>query len=101
MRKPTKSLLSYGVRTNIHGPSLFINDIINKLGINVLLSKVPGGALLLDQITELSKKAKNKKAFEAAMKKPDLKKTVEVVRNNYPNIAIALGFPVVKGQDSD
>lgn len=83
------------------GSAGFFIDVMQKAGIATLLSKVPGGALAVDQLTELSKLAKNRKALDKALTLPKYKNTVKLVRSQYPNLAVVLGIGKIESTNED
>ena len=83
------------------GSAGYFMDIFNKVGTASVMSKIPGGGILIDQMSKMSKTAKNNKAFNNAMKNPKLKSTVKLIRQDYPSLAIALGIGQIKGSDNE
>lgn len=82
------------------GSAGFLIDVMQKMGIVALASKIPiVGALAVDQIVELSRKAKSRKSFEQSLKLPKNKKTVDIVRSDYPVLAKVLGIGITTEKD--
>ena len=81
------------------GSAGFLIDVMHKMGVATLVSKIPGvGALAVDQITELSKRARSRKALEHALTLPKYKATVDTIRSQYPNLALVLGIGKLESQ---
>jgi hypothetical protein len=99
----------YKIAENIRPPSGavpkgsagFFIDLMNKAGITAVTAKVPLGGLAVDQITELSKRAKNRKALERSLELPKYKDTVKTIKSDYPALAAILGIGAATGIDND
>lgn len=75
------------------GSAGFLVDSLHRLGLATIMNRVPGGGALLEQVTGLSTKAKNRQVLERAMKAdPTLKETANVIATDYPGLAAALGI---------
>ena len=75
------------------GSAGFLIDVLNKAGIATLASKIPlVGPIAVDQIAELSKLAKSRKALKKALTLPKYKNTISTIRNDYSNLAVILGI---------
>lgn len=81
------------------GSAGFLIDVMNKMGAAAVMSKIPGGAILLDQFAEMSKKSKNKKAFENAMKKPEMQSAMKLIENDYPALYAMLAVGAAHKDD--
>lgn len=68
-------------------------DILNKLGLLGISSKIPGAGLLLDVVDTAAKNAGTKQAVKQALDaKPDQLKMAVQIDRNYPALAQALGI---------
>lgn len=82
------------------GSAGFLIDVMQRMGVITLASKIPVvGALAIDQVVELSKKAKSRKAFEQSLKLPKNKKTADIVRSDYPVLTRLLGIGITTEKD--
>lgn len=77
---------------------LFV-ETLNKLGMSAIMNKLPGGQLFVEKLMEASRASKNKVDFRKALEKPEIKNAVEVVRNDYPSLAVALGISEITDEE--
>lgn len=75
------------------GSASVILDIMNKMGIMGISSKIPGAGLLLDVVDTAAKNGGTKQAVKQALDaKPDQLKMAVQIDRNYPALAQALGI---------
>jgi len=75
------------------GSAGFFIDVMKKAGVATLASKVPVvGPIAVEKLSELSKRAKSRKALKKALTLPKYKQIVETMRSDYPNLAAVLGI---------
>lgn len=77
------------------GSASFLIDIAQNVGL-MKLAAMPGASQVVGLLQSLGQRAKNPIALKKAMKlKPELKKQVNNIKNDYPSLAMALGFGAI------
>ena len=75
------------------GSATVILDLMNKLGVIGIASKVPGGGLLVEVIRNISEGAQTRKqVIDAIAAKPDVKRISHMLDDDFPGVAAALGI---------
>lgn len=78
------------------GSASVILDLMDKLGVMSITSKVPGGGLLLEQVKQIAESGAARKAVKEALEAtPDLVKGGRIIENELPGLATALAIPVM------
>ena len=78
---------------------LFI-DTMNKLGVFVLLDKIPGaGPILAEQTKLLGRRSKDAKSVRKALSNPKTKEAFDLIKSDYPALAVALGVGQIKSDN--
>lgn len=84
------------------GSSGFFIDALNGLGVFALLDKIPGaGPILAEQAKLLGKKSKDQKAVRRALKNPKTRETFDLIKSDYPSLAVALGIGQINSEEEN
>lgn len=79
------------------GSASVIMDLMNKLGVIGISSKLPGGAIMIEAFQKLAEGGKSRAAVEAAIAAtPDILPMSKIIDETYPGISKALGLSAIR-----
>ncbi len=82
------------------GSANAILDTLRRLGVVTIMGKIPGGGVLAEGLTMLSKNYGNRRAVEKALAaKPDMRQTLNFIQRQMPTIATAFGVAEFMSED--
>jgi hypothetical protein len=94
--------LTPGKLEMVKGSGGTILDIANTLGLAKVMTAIPGGPALLEQMRDLNARSKNRKTFNAALNiKPAFKQTTDILTTGYPSLAAVLGIGYLSGLEGE